>query len=107
MEQSFDVSTQGMTSAMNKKEGKTTQMIEQQTSRLPSITFLALALGSIALSAGLAASARPRSRFGYSKRLELANFVGQWAPTLLVIGVYNKLVKLENELLPSRGGMVR
>jgi hypothetical protein len=107
MNQSFDVSTQGMAPSLNKNEGKTTAMIERQTSRLPSITYLFLAFGSIALSAGLAASAQPQRRFGYSRRLELANFVGQWAPTLLTIGVYNKLVKIEHELLQGRGGFVR
>jgi hypothetical protein len=103
MAQSFDVSTQGMTQAVNKNEGKTTALVERQTSRLPSMTYLGLAVGAIALSAGLAISARPQRRFGSSRRLELANFVGQWAPTLLVIGVYNKLVKIEDELLSSRG----
>jgi len=107
MAQSFDVSTQGMTQAVNKNEGKTTSLIERQTSRLPSITYLSLALGSIALSAGLMLSARPQSRFGFSKRLELANFVGHWAPTLLVIGVYNKLVKIEHEMLAQRGTTLR
>jgi hypothetical protein len=24
-----------------------------------------------------------------------ATFVGQWAPTLLILGVYNKIVKIE------------
>lgn len=105
MNQSFDVSTQGM--APSKQEGKATQLIERQTSRLPSITYLLLAFGSIVLSAGLAASAQPQRRIGFSRRLELANFVGQWAPTLLTIGVYNKIVKLENELLQQRGGFGR
>lgn len=103
MNQSFDVSTQGMSPSV-KNEGKTTSLIERQTARLPSITYLLLAFGSIALSAGLAASAQPQRRIGFTKRLELANFVGQWAPTLLVIGVYNKLVKIEHELLSGRGG---
>jgi hypothetical protein len=102
MNQSFDVSPQSM-SGTRKNEGKTTALIEQQTSRLPSMTYLLFALGSIVLSAGLAASARPVSRFGNSRRLELANFVGQWAPTLLTIGVYNKLVKIEHELLGRPG----
>ncbi|MDI1477937.1 hypothetical protein [Polyangium sp. y55x31] len=102
MDQSFDVSTQGMTSTLNKNEGKTTQLIERQTSRLPSIAYLGLAFGSMVISASLAASARPQRRFGYTKRLELANFVGQWAPSLLLIGVYNKIVKLEHELLSAR-----
>ncbi|MRG92109.1 hypothetical protein GF068_09240 [Polyangium spumosum] len=91
-----------MTSTM-KNEGKTTAMIERQTSRLPSIAWLGLAFGSMVLSAGIAASARPQRRFGSSKRLELANFVGEWVPSLLLIGVYNKLVKIEHELLSSRG----
>ena len=103
MNQSFDVSTQSMSPTM-KNEGKTTSLIERQTSRLPSMTYLLLACGSIALSFGLAASARPQRRFGYSRRLELANFVGQWAPTLLTIGVYNKLVKIETELLQQSRG---
>ncbi|MEJ7728374.1 MAG: hypothetical protein WKG00_04085 [Polyangiaceae bacterium] len=33
----------------------------------------------------------------------VASFIGQWAPSLLVIGVYNKLVKVENELLQAHG----
>lgn len=104
---SFDVSTQGMTQAAGKKEGRTTALIERQTSRLPSLAYLGLAVGSIVLSASLAASAKPYRRFGSSRRLEFANFVGQWAPTLLVIGVYNKLVKIEDELLSTHGGSVR
>jgi len=88
-----------------KHEGKTTALIERQTARLPSLTYLLLAFGSIVLSAGLAATAQPQRRIGFSRRLELANFVGQWAPTFLAIGVYNKLVKIENELLSGRGGV--
>jgi len=108
MAQSFDVSTQGMTQALNKNEGKATSLIERQTARLPSLAYLGLAIGSIALSAGLMVSARPQRRFGASpRRMELANFVGQWVPSLLVIGVYNKLVKIEEELLASRGTVLR
>jgi hypothetical protein len=106
MNQSFDVSSQGG-STMHKNEGKTTSLIERQTSRLPSMTYLLLAFGSIIFSAGLAATAHPGRRIGFSRRLELANFVGQWAPTLLTIGVYNKLVKIEHELLSGRGGNVQ
>jgi hypothetical protein len=60
-------------------------MIEEQTAKLPSDTFLWAALGSIAGSLVLQAA---------GKR-DLANFVGQWAPTVLILGLYNKLVKLE------------
>ena len=40
-------------------------------------------LGSMGLALGLRASGREAT----------SNFVGQWAPTLLILGVYNKIVK--------------
>lgn len=66
-----------------KNEGMTTSMIEEQTKQLPSMTWLLLAVGSMAVSAGLALSGR----------VKVANFIGQWAPSLLIIGVYNKIAK--------------
>lgn len=68
------------------KEGEFTKTIEEQTAKIPSGGYLSLALGSMALSAGLAL---------FSDRKAFANFVGLWVPTLLIIGLYNKLVKLE------------
>ncbi len=65
-------------------EGPIASRIEQQTAKIPSDTFLWLALGSIGLSAGL-------QLVGQKER---ANFVGHWAPTLLILGLYNKLVKV-------------
>lgn len=106
MTQQYDVSSSNVPS-MRKNEGKTTALIERQTSRLPSITYLLLAFGAMAFSAGLAATAQPGRRIGFSRRLELANFVGQWAPTLLTIGVYNKLVKIEHELLSGQNAGMR
>jgi hypothetical protein len=67
------------------REGKIARTIEQQTAKLPSDTFLWAALGSIGLSLALELS-------GQEKK---ANFVGHWAPTFLILGLYNKLVKLE------------
>lgn len=67
-------------------EGEMTKRIEQQTAKIPSIGFLGLAVGSMVASAALAFVAQ---------RKDLANFVGLWAPSLLLIGIYNKLVKLE------------
>jgi hypothetical protein len=67
------------------REGFVARSIEQQTAKLPSDTFLWAALGSI--GASLVLQAR-------GKR-EYANFVGQWAPTFLILGMYNKLVKLQ------------
>lgn len=66
------------------REGVIARTIEQQTAKLPSDTFLWAALGSIAGSMVL-------MMMGQEKR---ANFVGQWAPTFLVLGLYNKMVKL-------------
>jgi hypothetical protein len=66
-------------------EGTVTKMIESQTARMPSGAYLSLAIGSMLISLMLMMGGRRA----------LANFVGQWAPTLLIIGLYNKLVKLE------------
>jgi hypothetical protein len=65
-------------------EGKVAKTIEQRTKMVPSDWFLWAAVGSIAASAVLKAVDRE----------EDSNFVGQWAPTLLILGLYNKLVKL-------------
>lgn len=68
------------------KEGELTKRIEEQTAKIPSVGFLGLALGSMVISASLALMQR---RKGW------ANFVGEWVPTFLLLGIYNKLVKLE------------
>jgi hypothetical protein len=84
---------------IEKIEGKTTDIIERRTGRVPSGAYLTLAVGSMVASALLMFTAR-RTTFGrVGRRADLANFVAQWAPSLLVIGVYNKLVKLEHEML--------
>jgi hypothetical protein len=67
------------------REGNVAKMIEEQTARLPSDTFLWAAAGSIIGSLMLQASGKERK----------ALFVGQWAPTFLILGLYNKLVKLQ------------
>ena len=64
-------------------EGKVARTIEQQTAKLPSDTFLWAAGASIAASATLQALGNRHASI----------FVGQWAPTLLILGLYNKLVK--------------
>ena len=66
------------------REGPVARTIEQQTAKLPSDAFLWAALGSISASLVFL-------MMGQEKR---ANFVGQWAPTFLILGLYNKLVKL-------------
>lgn len=67
------------------KEGPVAKAIEKQkTAKIPSDIFLWLAGGSIATSLILQ----------LAKKRQASTFVGQWAPTVLILGLYNKLVKL-------------
>lgn len=68
----------------NTSEGRLAKAIERQTSKLPSDTFLWTAVGAIGVSLALQIM---------GKR-ETSNFIGQWAPTVLILGLYNKLVKV-------------
>ncbi len=68
-----------------RKEGPVARAIESYTSKLPSDLFLWAALGSMAVSATLK----------IMKKDEEALFVGQWPAPFLLLGLYNKLVKLE------------
>jgi hypothetical protein len=58
--------------------------IEQRTAEIPSDLFLWGAVGSMVLSAGLTLAGAK----------QVGNFVGQWVPTILILGLYNKLVKV-------------
>jgi hypothetical protein len=64
-------------------EGTVAKTIEQQTTKLPSDLFLWGAVASIATSLILQAGGKRHASM----------FVGQWAPTVLILGLYNKLVK--------------
>lgn len=75
-------------------EGPVAKAIENQTSKLPSDLFLWAALGSMAASATLKCLGRKHS----------ALFVGQWAAPFLLLGVYNKLVKVEGSDMKSGPG---
>ncbi|MEW6056163.1 MAG: hypothetical protein AB1540_06075 [Bdellovibrionota bacterium] len=72
----------------NVREGDLTRKIEEQTGKVPSLGYLSLALGAMAVSATL--------EFVLRKK-EIANFVGLWVPSILIMGLYNKIVKLEHE----------
>jgi hypothetical protein len=65
-------------------EGPVARFIEQQTAQLPSDLFLWAAGASIVGSLALQ----------LLNRKEASLFVGQWAPTLLILGLYNKIVKV-------------
>lgn len=66
------------------QEGKVTKKIEKETSKLPSDLFLAAA--GTAMVASLALKVL--------KQKNTALFVGQWAAPFLLLGIYNKMVKL-------------
>jgi hypothetical protein len=65
-------------------EGSVARTIEHETSKLPSDAFLWIAVACMGTSAALQAARKPH----------ISNFIGQWAPTLLILGLYNKLVKV-------------
>jgi hypothetical protein len=65
-------------------EGVVARTIEEQTAKLPSDVFLWAALGSIGVSLLLELSGKT----------EKSHFVGQWVAPFLLLGVYNKLVKV-------------
>jgi hypothetical protein len=64
-------------------EDPATETVEKETSRIPSLAFMGFALGAMAASAALMLTGRK----------QVANFVGQWAPTILIMGLYNKVAK--------------
>jgi hypothetical protein len=66
-------------------EGPVARAIEEQTAKLPSDTFLWLAIASMGVSLSL-------QLLGVKHK---SLFIGQWAPSFLLLGIYNKLVKLE------------
>lgn len=65
------------------REDDVTKMIESQTEAIPSVAFLGFALGAMALSWFFLATGRRN----------IANFIGQWVPSVLIMGLYNKVVK--------------
>lgn len=71
-------------SAEQHTEGRIARAIERRTAKLPSDLFLWAAgvsiIGSLAMKLG--------------KRERHANFIGLWAPTFLLLGLYNKIVKV-------------
>lgn len=66
------------------QEGQVTAAIEKFTAQVPSTVYLAMALGSMAASMILQMQQRKHESL----------FVGQWAAPFLLLGIYNKLVKL-------------
>ena len=74
-------------------EDQFTKTIESYTAAVPSAGYLAVAIGAMGLS--LACQVAGTGKWG--------NFIAQWVPTWLIIGLYNKLVKLEDHGQYQRG----
>lgn len=65
-------------------ENTLTRLVEHQAAKLPSDYFLIAALGSMVVALGLELKGQDRA----------GRFVGMWVAPLLIMGVYNKLVKV-------------
>ena len=77
--------TNPTTKATDHKEGSVARGIEKQTGKLPSDVFLWVAIGTMAASAIIQ----------FTKKKHWSLFIGEWAAPILIMGLYNKLVKLE------------
>jgi hypothetical protein len=78
------VSRPSDSSARQHAEGPVAKAIEQQTAKLPSDLFLWAAGAAMVTSFALQLMRREHESL----------FIGQWAPSLLLFGLYNKLVKV-------------
>jgi hypothetical protein len=67
------------------KEGPVATAIEEQTGKIPSDIFLWTSLGAMSTSL----------LFQLLGKKHMSLFIGQWAAPFLILGLYNKLVKLE------------
>jgi hypothetical protein len=67
------------------REGPVAKTIEEQTAKLPSDIFLWAALSSIGVSLALQLMGKKHT----------SQFLGQWVAPFLLLGIYNKIVKVE------------
>ena len=67
------------------REDSLTRSMETYTASIPSSAYLGVAAGAMGLS--LLCQVSGRGKWG--------NFIAQWVPTWLIIGLYNKVVKTE------------
>ena len=75
------------------EEGPVAKGIEKQTSKISSDVFLWAALSSMAASLTLKIAGKK----------DTALFVGQWAAPFLLLGLYNKIVKVAGHDRNDRG----
>jgi hypothetical protein len=75
------------------REDEFTKEIEEYTGSIPSSAYLGVAVAAMGIS--LLCQVTGQGKWG--------NFIAQWVPTWLIIGLYNKLVKLEGHDRYDRG----
>ena len=87
------------------KEGPVAKAIEEQTAKIPSDVFLwaagAAIVGSLAFQIIGTDRGGPLSMFR-RHRAAPATFIGMWVPTILLLGIYNKIVKVAGSDRASR-----
>ena len=66
------------------KEGPVARAIEEETGKLPSDLFLWTSLGAMGVSLV----------FQLANKKHTSLFIGQWAAPFLILGLYNKFVKV-------------
>jgi hypothetical protein len=66
------------------EEGPVARSIEQQTAKVPSDVFLWAALAAMGVSFSMQLAHRKADSL----------FIGQWPSTFLLLGIYNKIVKV-------------
>lgn len=66
------------------REENMSKAVTKPTAKIPSSYFLAAAGGVFVLSLGMALTSRKK---------DWANLVGNWVPSLILLGIYNKNAK--------------
>lgn len=74
-------------------EGRVALAIEEQTAKVPSDSFLWAAGAAAIMSWALRATDHKSA----------SEFVARWVPSILICGVYNKIVKAHNEDMAGVG----
>lgn len=87
-------STEKSSSKSARREGPVAKSIERQTAKVPSDVFLWAA--GAAMAGSLVSQVVGFGRgWKTPSRAPLSTFVGQWVPTLLLFGIYNKIVRTQ------------
>lgn len=81
----------------DKSEGLVAKTIENQTAKISSDSYLWASLACMGLSLGLKLMGRNHT----------ALFIGQWAAPFLLMGIYNKIVKVEGHDRYDKDGAVQ